>query len=175
MIAAVTITDGVYSYGTPVAVPGAKNFKASPRGEVTPYEADNTDYLLIDGNDGYDIEFEVVYLPEDVKTVIFSMTKDANNVATEYSGVAYPLFALLGQFEGDAHARRFAYLDCYVSNRPEIEAKTSKAKEPDTTKIKVVSKPRSSDDLVMLYTTEDTDATAYGNWFTAVQEPSAGV
>ncbi len=172
-IAPVTITDGVYSYGALVNWPGAVALTLSPKGNVEPFEADNTDYAMIDKSEGYDGEVETAYIPALIAAAILAIQEDAKKVAAEYSGQVYKQFALLAQFQGDAHNRRIALYDCVVTARPEIAAKTGKTKTPDTIKVKFAARPRASDNLVQMYTKSDTDATVYANWFTAVQEPAA--
>ena len=113
--------------------------------------------------------------PAGIAAAILAITEDTKKVAEEYSGRVYPQFALLAQFQGDAHNRRIALYDCVITARPEIASKTGKTKTPDTTKVKFAARPRASDNLVQRYTKSDTDATVYANWFTAVQEPVAGV
>jgi phi13 family phage major tail protein len=173
-IAPITISNGVYSYGTIVPWPGAINLSLFPKGNVEPFEADNKDYVMIDKSEGYDCEVETANIPATIAAAILAMKEDSKKVAAEYSGQEYKQFALLAQFQGDAHNRRIALYDCVVTARPEIAAKTAKTKTPDTTKVKLAARPRASDDLVQMYTKSDTDETVYGNWFTAVQEPVAG-
>lgn len=173
-VAPVTITDGVYSYGTPIAWPGAIALTLSPKGNIEPFEADNTDYAMIDKSEGYDGEVEAAYIPAAIETAILAVTEDSKKVAAEYAGQVYAQFALLAQFQGDAHNRRIALYDCVVTARPEIAAKTGKTKTPDTVKVKFAARPRASDNLVKRHTKADTDTTTYNNWFTAVQEPVAG-
>lgn len=174
-IAPVTITDGVYSYGTLIQWPGSTNLTLSPKGNIEPFEADNRDLVMIDKSEGYDGELETAYIPAAIAAAILAMREDSKKVAMEYSGQVYSQFALLAQFQGDAHNRRIALYDCVVTARPEVAAKTAKSRTPDTTKVKFAARPRASDDLVQMYTKSDTDATVYNNWFTAVQEPAAGV
>ncbi|MEA5047460.1 MAG: major tail protein [Eubacteriales bacterium] len=174
-IAPVTVTDGVYSYGALVNWPGATALTLSPKGNVEPFEADNRDYVMIDKSEGYDGEVETAYVPAAIASAILALQEDGKKVAVEYAGQIYKQFALLAQFQGDAHNRRIALYDCVVTARPEIAAKTAKSKTPDTTKVKFAARPRESDDLVQMYTKSDTDPTVYSNWFTTVQEPVAGV
>lgn len=174
-IAPITVTDGVYSYGTLVSWPGATGLNLTPKGGIEPFEADDTDYVVIDKSEGYDGEIESAYLPETIAALIYSLVEDSKKVVGEYTGRTYPQFAVVGQFKGDAHNRRFALMDCVVSARPEIAAKTSKVPTPETTKVKFAARPRTSDDLVKLHTKDDTDQTVYDAWFTTVQEPTAGV
>ena len=173
-IAPITITDGAYSYGAPVNWPGAVALTLSPKGAIEPFEADNTDYAMIDKSEGYEGEIETAYIPAAIEAAILAMQEDSKKVAAEYSGQVYAQFAFLAQFEGDAHNRRIALYDCVVTARPEIAAKTGKSKTPDTTKVKFAARPRTSDNLVKRHTKADTDTTPYNNWFTAVQEPVAG-
>ena len=141
-IAPITVTDGVYTYGSIIMVPGAKTISGVPRGDIAAFEADNRDYVVIDKNEGYDIDLEIVDLQDAVAELILKQVDDAKGVAAEYTGVQYPQFALLGQIQGDAYNRRFTYMDCVLMARPEIVAKSSKAREPDTTKLKISSRPR---------------------------------
>ena len=174
-IAPITITDGVYSYGAPINWPGSTALTLSPKGNIEPFEADNRDYAMIDKSEGYDCELETAYIPAAIAAAILAITEDTKKVAEEYSGRVYPQFALLAQFQGDAHNRRIALYDCVITARPEIASKTGKTKTPDTAKVKFAARPRASDNLVQRYTKSDTDPTVYANWFTAVQESIAGV
>ena len=172
-VAPVTIVDGAYIYGALTSWPGAVALTLSPKGNIEPFEADNRDYVVIDKSEGYDCEVETAYLPDEIAALILALTEDSKKVATEYAGMIYPQFALLGQFQGDAHNRRFALMDCVVSARPEIAAKTAKSGTPETVKVKFAARPRITDNLVKMHTKSTTDATVYSNWFTAVQEPAA--
>lgn len=69
-IAIITITDGVYSYGTPIAWPGATALTLSPKGNVEPFEADNTDYAMIDKSEGYDGEIETAHIPAAIEAAM---------------------------------------------------------------------------------------------------------
>ena len=165
---------GVLTYATPIAIPGGVNLTSSPKGDFEAFEADNTDYVVIDKNEGYEIELEIVDIPEAVEEAILILTEDSKKVGFESAGVTVPRFALLGQINGDAYNRRFTYFDCVLMARPEQSTKTSRAKEPQTTKLKIKARPREADNYVRAYTKSDTDATVYANWFTAVQDYVSG-
>lgn len=170
----ITVTAGVYSYGTIVTIPGAVEFKAAPKGDVMAYEGDNSDYVVVDKSEGYDCEAKFYDIPEAVVAAYFGMTDDSKNVGAEYAGATFAPFAFLGQINGDGHNRKFTMMDCVLSKRPSIETKTSKGKEPNIVTINFTARPRTSDQLVRLYTKSDTDATVYGAWFTTVQDFVAG-
>ena len=141
---------GVLTYATPILIPGAVTMTATPKGDAEPFEADNVDYVGIDKSEGYEVEAEFVDLPEAVEEALFGLTEDSKKVGVEKTGISFPRFAFLGQIQGDAYNRRFAFMDCIVTARPEISQKTSKAKEPSTTKIKFKARPRVADDIVRL-------------------------
>lgn len=169
-VAPITITAGVYSYGTLVSIPGAVEFKATPKGDVMAYEGDNSDYVVVDKSEGYDCEAKFYDVPEAVVLLYFGITEDSKKVGAEYAGATYEDFAFLGQINGDGHNRKFTMMDCVLSKRPTVETKTSKGKEPNVVTVNFSARPRTSDQLVRLYTKSDTDATVYANWFTTVQD-----
>ena len=107
---------------------GSTALTLSPKGNIEPFEADNRDYAMIDKSEGYDGELETAYIPAAIAAAILAITEDTKKVAEEYSGRVYPQFALLAQFQGDAHNRRIALYDCVITARPEIASKTGKTK-----------------------------------------------
>ena len=173
-VAPVTYPLGVYTAGTIVPIPGAVEFKATPKGDITAYEGDNSDYVVVDKSEGYDCEAKFYDIPEAVVKTYFGMTEDTKKVAAEYTGATIPAFAFLGQINGDGHNRKFTMMDCVMNKRISVETKTSKGKEPNIVTINFTARPRTSDQLVRLYTKSDTDATVYGAWFTTVQDFVAG-
>lgn len=169
-VAPITVTAGVYGYGALAQIPGAVEFKATPKGDVQAYEADNGDYVVVDKSEGYDCEAAFYGVPEEVVKKYFGQSEDAKNVAAEFAGTSFPAFAFLGQINGDVHNRRFSMMDCVMSKRIAIETKTAKSKEPNKVTVSFSARPRTSDNLVRLYTKPETDQTVYDNWFTAVQD-----
>lgn len=173
-IAKKTVANDVISYAAPVKVPGAVEMKATPKGDIKVYEADNVDYVTVDQSEGYEVEAKFYDMPVAVVKEYFGIQEDTNKVAGEFAGATFPSFAFLGQIDGDAHNRRFAYMDCQMTKRISVETKTARGKEPNTVTVTFAAKPRATDNLVMLYTKPDTDATAYAAWFTEVPEFTPG-
>ena len=56
-IAKITEADGVITYGTPFAMPGAISLTADPAGDTTPFYADNIKYYIATSNQGYEGDF----------------------------------------------------------------------------------------------------------------------
>ena len=173
-VAPLSVASGVYTHSTPVAAPGSIEMEAAPEGAIEPYEADNTNYIMIDRNQGYKIKLKMVHLTEAVKAVILPDTEDSKMVSFEKAGVAYPRFALLGQTQGDQQDVRFVFYDCILSERPTITAKSSKNGEPDTVELNMFAFPRTDNGYIKAVTQSDTDSTVYTNWFTTVQTFVAG-
>ena len=48
-----TETEGVYTYAAPVAIPGAVSLSLEAQGEAEPFYADDCEYYVSAGNNGY--------------------------------------------------------------------------------------------------------------------------
>ena len=81
-------------------------------------------YFRSTSNNGYSGDLEIALIPEWFRTDILQEAKDANGVLVERSDntdVVY--FALLFEFDGDAHGIRHVLYNCSAS-RPSIESET---------------------------------------------------
>lgn len=162
---------GELTYETPVRWPGAVSLSLDAQGEMTTFRADNTDYWKGSQNSGYKGDFESALIPDTFRTdVLGEVTNATTGITAEYAGKPTVEFALLFQFEGDENAVRHVLYRC-VADRPQISGTTTEASiEPKTETITISAMPRISDDLVK--GRAGATATAYANWFTAVQEPT---
>lgn len=170
-----TVEDGqtTYSYGTPQAIPGAVSIALDAEGESSPFYADGIVYFRSVTNNGYSGDLEIALIPEWFRTSVLKEEKDAKGVLIEKTSTAENTkFALLFEFDGDVNAIRHVLYKCTAS-RPSIESETKEDTiEPGTEKLTITADPR-SDGLVKARTGDDTDATTYQNWYSAVYE-SAG-
>ena len=166
-----TETDGAYTYATPVAIPGAVSLSLEAQGEASPFYADDCEYYVSAGNNGYSGDLEIALIPEWFRTDILQETKDSNGVLVETSdGKQAVKFALLFEFAGDVKAVRHVMYNC-SSSRPSIESETKEDTiEPGTEKLTIAADPR-ADGLVKSKTGETTDATTYANWYQSVYVP----
>lgn len=166
------------SYGTPVALAGAVNLSLDQEGETSNFRADNMDYYVGVSNNGYSGDLELALIPDSFLTDIMGEVKDATNgLQYELADAKPSAFALLFQFEGDVHAVRHVLYNCKAS-RPTLASQTTDTSiEPVTETINItaiaetmtvggVEKP------VVKSKCSPTD-TAYTNFFTAVQVPTA--
>lgn len=167
---------GVYTYATPVAIPGAVNLSLDAQGEMTPFYADGIVYYRSEANNGYSGTLEIALVPESFRTDILKEVKDANGVLTESADSSDPVvFALLFEFDGDKKAIRHVMYSCTVS-RPSIASQTKETSiTPVTESLSISCDPRPADLKVKAKTGDDvatTDAT-YTGWYDAVYEASA--
>ena len=167
-----TETDGVYTYATPVAIPGAVSLSLEAQGEATPFYADDCEYYVSAGNNGYSGDLEIALIPEWFRTDILQETKDSNGVLVETSdGKQAVKFALLFEFAGDVKAVRHVMYNCTVA-RPAVGSQTKEENiEPQTESLTITSKPR-TDGLVKSKTGDTTATATYEGGYTAVYGPT---
>ena len=119
--AVITENDGAFSYGTPVAMPGAVSLAANKSGDSEAFEADDKDFWVVSSAQ-YDITLEVAKLPESFFTDVFMYTADAKGVLWE-SGAECKRIALLFEQNGDQKPTRYAFLACRMSRRKPVRRK----------------------------------------------------
>ena len=170
--ATVTVGTNSVSYGTPVAWPGAVSLSLDAEGDTNDFYADNVKYFTAIANNGYSGDFESALIPETFKTDIMGEvagTGAKSGMIYEDATVQPKAFALMFQFEGDANATRHVLYNCKMT-RPSIEgATTEDGIEVQTETGEITAAPRAFDSIVKA-SCASTAATAYTNWFTAVQE-----
>ena len=163
--------DGTFTYATPQAIPGAVSLSLDAEGESSPFYADGIVYFRTTSNNGYSGDLEIALIPEWFRTEILKEVKDSNGVLVETNtNTESVYFALLFEFDGDAHAIRHVMYNCTAS-RPSIESETKEENiEPVTEKLSLTADPR-EDGLVKSRTGDDTDSATYQNWYSAVYVP----
>lgn len=137
-----SVTDGVPTYGTPFKLPGAVSWSEEPAGENAPFRADNSNYYMAYGNDGYTGDLEVALVNKDFHQKILGEVAGANGEAIEVvQGEAIP-FALILQIEGDKEATRHVYPYC-TAGRPTTDHATTEegAITPGTETITITAEP----------------------------------
>ena len=167
-----TETEGAYTYAAPVAIPGAVSLSLEAQGEAEPFYADDCEYYVSTGNNGYSGDLEIALIPEWFRTDILQETKDSNGVLVETSdGKEAVKFALLFEFAGDVKATRHVMYNCTVA-RPTVGSQTKEEKiEPQTESLTITSKPR-TDGLVKSKTGDTTATATYEGWYNEVYVPT---
>lgn len=172
--ALLTLSDqGVPSFGTPVAVPGAVSLSLDANGEPENFYADGRVYYVINNNMGYDGDLELAMIPEAFRTDVLHEELDDNGVLIENSESELEAFALLFEFDGDKKHIRHVLYNCAAS-RPGIQGKTneeSKEVQTETLTLKATPLP---DGKVKAKTGNSTDTATYNNWYQSVYFPTDG-
>lgn len=162
-----SITDGVPSYGSPIAVPGAVSFSMSAQGDINKFYADNIVYYQSSANNGYEGDLELALIPESFYQQIFGQTPDVNGVMTENASVEAKSFAMTFEEDGDQTGTKFVLYNC-TATRPTKELQTIEdSKTPVTQTLTVSAVPLSSGDVMGMTTAATPDATLQG-WHNAV-------
>lgn len=147
-IAKITETDGVITYGTPFAMPGAVSLSADPAGDTTPFYADNIKYYIATSNQGYTGDLEIVMTPDEFLKTILGQTEDSNGALFESADDTNARFALMGEIDGDVKKRRFVYYDC-TATRPSATMTTKQeSTDPQTDTINITMSARSTDKAI---------------------------
>lgn len=166
--------DNTATYGEPVAWPGAVNLSLDAEGEQTKFRADNVDYWVGVSNNGYSGDFESALIPDSFKTDVLGYIKDTNGTMIENAGAPTQPFALMFQFEGDAHATRHVLYNC-TATRPSVSGATTEEEiEPqtETLSLTAVAIHDATLDLDITKASCGVDDPAYGTWFDSVYDPT---
>lgn len=166
--------DGVPTYGTPVAFPGAVSLSLDAQGSTNPFYADNIVYWTGVANNGYEGDFEVARVIDSFETDVLGVQIDENGARVELSSTQPKRFALMFQFEGDESATRHVMYNCTVT-RPQVSGQTVEDQvQPQTETLNLVAttvfNESYDDNIVKAKATAD--SAAYDGWFTAVHIPT---
>lgn len=168
-IAKITENNGVITYGTPFAMPGAVSLTADPAGDTTPFYADNIKYYIATSNQGYTGDLEIAMTPDEFLTQILGQIADNNGALFESADDINARFALMGEIDGDKKKRRFVYFDCKAT-RPTAEMNTNEeSTKPQTDKITIAMSARSTDKAIKAVIEPTTENLAvYNSFFESV-------
>ena len=164
--------DGVPTYAAPVRIPGAVSLSMDQQGEISKFNADGVVYWQAQSNNGYEGDLEIALVPDSFRQDILGETLDTEKkILTENAAATGSPFALLFEFDGDAHGIRHVLYNC-SSTRPGLNGKTKEDSiEPDTDTLTLSAVPL-ADGSVKSSTTADTPTATLDAWYTAVQLPT---
>lgn len=175
---ATTDINGVVTYGTPHALPGAVSLSLDAQGDNTKFYADNIVYWVGNGNSGYEGDLELAYIPDSFRKDVLEEIEDSNGVLVEDMNAPIVHFALLFQFEGDQKAIRHVLYNCTCS-RPSLAGNTKEENiDPQTESLTISAtsaKLFATDDreYVKARTSLDAVTNVYEDWFESVYIPTA--
>ena len=165
--------NGSATYSTPVALPGAVSLSLDPQGDTSPFYADNIVYYTSIANNGYEGDLELAKIPDDFLKDVLGYGVDGNGALYEDANAAVVHFALMFQFEGDAHAKRHVLYNCTAA-RPSISGSTKEESiEPQTETLSITATTvynASYDKDVVKASVTPTESTQYNAWTSAVYQ-----
>lgn len=169
-------TSGAATYGTPVALPGAVSLSLSAEGDTSPFYADNIVYYTSVANNGYSGDLELAKVPDAFYKDCLGYIEDGSGVLVEDANASPAHFALMFQFEGDAHAKRSVLYNC-VATRPGVDGSTkAESIEPQTETLSItattVYNAVLDTDVVKASCTEATTG-VYTTWTSAVYQTTS--
>ena len=160
----------VYTYATPVAIPGATSLSFDAAGDDSPFYADDMIYFRAVANNGYTGTLECAYLPDSFYEDIFGETLDSTDkVLVEEKGTQPKHVALLFEEEGDDTGTKFLFYEVIFSRPNRALATTTESITPQTQSVSFSAIPR-SDDKIKVITTADTPDATLAAWYTSVWE-----
>ena len=159
-------SNGDWTYGTPIEIPGAVNMSLSPVGDTATLVADDCDYYISESNNGYDGTLELSVIPDEFRVSCLGESLDSNGVQFENSGVEVSSFALLFEFTGDQHAVKHVLYNCKAA-RPTIEASATTNKETKTETLNLKVRP-DVNNRVKAKTGANTQTTTAETWYDSV-------
>ena len=169
--AKMTNTDGVISYATPVAIPGAVNLSLSPSGDTNDFYADDIVYFSDTANQGYEGDLEIALIPDSFLEDILGETVDSNNALIENADDKTSAFALGFEIQGDESGRRTWLYNCTVTRPNQDAATIETSKTPTTDTLTIKALPRLTDRAVKAVMSRTTaNATEYDGFFEEVYE-----
>ena len=161
---------GTPVFGTPVHIPGAVSLSLEANGEPSIFYADGYAYYTVSNNQGYEGDLEIAMLPDSFRTDVLKETMDSNSVLIEDATVETAAFALLCEFDGDQKKIRHVMYNC-TATRPTIESATNEEEIEVKTETLTIKASPLEGGYVKARTSDNTNATAYNNWYSSVYMP----
>lgn len=170
-VAILTEEEDKVTYGDFKAVRGAVNLTLDPKGDQSPFYADNMAYHIFTSNQGYEGSLEIAEIPEFFLTEILG-EEAIEGVLVESIKQKGKRFAMAFEFDGDVKATRHVLYNCSAS-RPTISGATnSDSIEAQTSELSFTASPNMNG-TVRAKTSEKTTEEVYNAWFKTPFVPKA--
>lgn len=170
-------SNGSATYGTPVAFPGAVTLTLDAQGDLTPFYADDIEYWVSNGNNGYSGSFETAKVTDDFKKDILGYVVDGHGALVENQNAQTVHFALMFEFQGDEKATRHIMYNVTASRAASTGSTRAENVEPQTETINLsatsIYNATLDLDIVKAELTKGVYDTGYEAWYTTVYAPTA--
>lgn len=156
------------TYGTPIAIPGSVNIQLSKESATTTFKADNGAYFTTSKTTGYTGSYELAKVPVGVLVSVFGMSRDTQKLLVESANDKTKTIAMMFEIDGDETPTKYCLPRVNMAT-PNIESSTiGDDIEVKTETLDLTVLPRLDDDVISIRADEETDATVYENFYTAV-------
>lgn len=166
---------GNVTYEKPIPFPGAVSITEENEGDEAKFWADNMAYFVYRSSTGKSVTLTVAELPEEFKKDYLGYDVDDNGVLVEKAGAQGAYFALLYEFDGDAHETKHALYYCKASlNSLSGETIGDGGTEPQTTELAISALPRPDTRDVKISTGDTASQAVMNGWYDDVYQPANG-
>lgn len=169
--------DGSATYGDVITFPGARTLSLEPQGAGEPWYADDGVYYYNSAPTSRQGDLEMARIIDAFKKQVLGYIEDEKGLLLEDMNPEEVHFALLFETMNDRKRRRYVMYNC-MATAPTVGSATNEgSKEPQTESSTINSMGIWVESFGKWFdhaeTTPETDATAFANWFSAVQLPTA--
>lgn len=169
--------DGSATYGDVITFPGARSLSMEPQGAGDPWYADDGVYYYNSAPTSRQGDLEMARIIDAFKKQVLGYIQDEKGLLLEDMNPEEVHFALLFETMNDKKRRRYVMYNC-MATAPTVGSSTNEgSKEPQTESSTINSMGIWVESFGKWFdhaeTTPETDATAFANWFEAVQLPTA--
>lgn len=167
-----TEENGSITFGTPVAVPGARNLSLEPQSDEVKFYADNVIYYGAYTDNGFTGTLEVARFPEAFKKAFMGYVDLADGGLGKKKGVSKPNVYISFQAEGDQSARRVILYNVALGEINREYATKEESVEPATETIDISVMGINAGDLQLTKASYKPGTNGYDAVFTAPTVPA---
>lgn len=162
------ISSGVITYGTPVALAGARSISLEPQtNDADPYYADGIEYYVEQGGKSYEGELEMALIDDAFRKAIYGETEDTDHVLWENDLDEAKEFALGFVIDGDTEPVYFWYQKCRAT-KPSVASGTNEANKTIGSDTITITAKANDAGFLRAKSTASTTATVISGWWDAV-------
>lgn len=160
------------TYGTPVAMLGARSISLTAQNENVEFSADNNPkYFVQNLFNGYEGNLTMAIIGDDFRMACLGEVQDTNDLVGQTIDDKPKPFALMFQFEGDENEVRHVLYRC-IAGQTDISSNTRETTiEPNEESISLTC-GGAVDTGFVKWKCSKANATQYNTWFSAVYVPT---
>ena len=160
------------TYGTPVAMLGARAISLSAQNENVQFSADNNpNYFTQNIFSGYEGDITMAIVGDDFRKACLGEVQDDNGLVGQSIDDKPKPFALLFQFEGDDEEIRHVLYRC-IAGQTDVSSKTKETTIDPNEETISINCAGSLDKGFVKWKCKKSNTTQYNGWYTNVYVPT---